>query len=294
MKILIRNKKATRALKLTLKKAGSKTTGKAKTKASKKGAKAKAQLPEEPVQHTLVEEVGNRQVQSEKLDFALPEIGSAVSATLVSAKVEGLVVNVGCHKGLVCGGSLGKSVKDRDRLVEELIPGQTLRCIVRAYNEKNRRLSLELVESQGKSRDFGLVDAANVIGSLQEEDLRKFALPKICDFLADRKITPLCIIRAATLSWLKRTNPSIYPSILGFANQSSRAIIVDSRLDDDLFLLDFLKTHPQAIAISRDHYQQYHPGFAEEIKRVHTFVPVIGVPGLHPYLMIDGLGKVEL
>lgn len=302
------NKKPIRKLmvKITTKRLAKKTPlAKKTTKAvSKKSKKTEVKATRKKAVPTpaanLVESVREITGQSEG---GVPSVGAIVTAKIIRApQAEGLSVLVGCFRGLVRGSSLGRDLDKRREFVSSLKQGQEIRCVVRSCRGllDNRRLTLDLVKGdQTEPHCVCWIDGANVLGLLQSDGaVMRSVLPRLCDYLEARSLNPLVVLKASTLHWVKITFPEIYPELNDFAHDRSRCVLIPrSSLDDDRFILDALKKDPSAIALSRDRFTEFRDEYGPEImRRIRTYVPVIvhGAPAIRPYIVIDGLGNVEL
>ena len=225
-----------------------------------------------------------------------PQPGSVITAKVSVARVEGVSVTTDEGlKGLICAKSLGHDLAARKQKVGELVPGTTLRCVVRSVNQKNKRLSLELADD--RQEGCYVIDGASVLGSIPSE-VQGSALTKICDYIETAfSMQVRCVLKSSTLGWIKETNPSAYPALMAFSHDARCVFLQQSKdaaFDDDWVVLD-LARNTGGYILSRDRYREYSDEFAAELVRVRSFVPVTGVKGIRPYLLINGLkGRVEL
>lgn len=272
----------------TEKPAKRKATKKTKAKASKRPGKDTGAAG---LIKTVRKLLGKTQGASE-----LPLPGTVINAKVSVARIEGVAVTTDeGFKGLICAKSLGNDLAARKQKVGELVPGTTVRCVVRSVNQKNKRLSLELAD--GRQEGCYVIDAASVLGCIPSE-VQGSALPKICDYIETAfSMQVRCVLKSSTLGWIKETNPSAYPALMAFSHDARCVFLQQSKaaaFDDDWVVLDLARSSGGYI-LSRDRYRNYSDEFAEELVRVRSFVPVSGVKGVRPYLLINGLkGRVEL
>lgn len=268
-------------------------TEKPKRKAKKTKAKASKRPGKDTGAAGLIKTVrkllGKTQGASE-----LPLPGTVINAKVSVARIEGVAVTTDeGFKGLICAKSLGNDLAARKQKVGELVPGTTVRCVVRSVNQKNKRVSLELDERQ---EGCYVIDGASVLGSIPSE-VQGSALQKICDYIEGFSLQVRCVLKSSTLGWIKETNPSAYPALMAFSHDARCVFLQQSKtssFDDDFVILD-LARNTGAYILSRDRYRNYSDEFSAELERVRFFVPVSGVKGVRPYLLINGLkGRVEL
>ena len=227
---------------------------------------------------------------------SVPAVGEIIRCRLTSAKVEGLAVALdGGRKGLVRASSLGKAVTEREEYIKRLVPGQEISCSVVGISGSGR-VTLDLAKGETEAGDslkpdFTILDGANLIGYLTNDEQRSAAFPAFADAVILGGSWPIIFFRTTMLAWLKKAAPEAHAKIESWcaANQD-KCVRIDAATSDDQELLQFLIDHPNAVCVTRDHFADFRDRYASVMGRVYPFTAILSIPGVKPTVRIPRLG----
>lgn len=210
----------------------------------------------------------------------------------------------------------GDNVVRRSRLTMGFRPGRFLRLGVEGVDAETGRLILRCVSSRileqqrgvRRSRfcrrssgrvplesfDFVAVDAANVVGIVDTDDLRSVILEALDARIRAIGKVPVFFVETSMLRWLRRNHPNAYRSVQEFANDTTKCVLCESRVQCDRELIAFLEAHKNAVAVTRDGYRN-HGISPDAAGRIFGATFIAAIPGLPPTVQLSWLGEsIEL
>lgn len=210
----------------------------------------------------------------------------------------------------------GRAPDSRIQLTSSFYPGRFLKLQVDGVDEETGRLVLRrisrfrLARQKNHARNryrkvaservtldsfkYIAVDAANVIGLVNTDELRQTILKALDKKIRELGKTPIFFVETSVLSWLRKYHKSAYRPVQEFANDTSKCVLCVSRNECDCELIAFLESHKDAIGISCDGYKDYGVSFDVGC-RIHGATIIASIPGLPPTLQLSWLGEsIEL